>query len=157
MEKYSYLLPPFASDPAFHFVYYKLKPPMTSKSEKSTFPTSLTSYEFDLQSKLHEGRLNVAVDFSPVQALNDTKQIQTFSIVPQFNHDYRHYTNAFCTPYEGVYVRKQMARYKQKLKEALRNIYAGKIVRMIRLRKLPSQGRKINGSAGFAWTTLMTT
>ena len=99
----------------------------------------------------------MAADFTPVVALNDRKKLQTFSIIPHFNHDFKHYTNGFCTGYEGVYARKQFARYKEKLKAAVKSISADSIVNIMGFRKCQSRGRKVDASAGSVSTASKTT
>lgn len=74
--------------------------------------------------------LNVIVDFTPARALDDKLELRSFSILPHFNNDCLHYTDGFCTPYEGVYLKKQMARYQEKIKTAGKETSASKIVSM---------------------------
>lgn len=68
------------------------------------------------------------VDFTPVRALDDKRELRSFSILPHFNNDRLHYTDGFCTPYEGVYLKKQLARFQEKIKTAGKEITANKIV-----------------------------
>jgi hypothetical protein len=68
------------------------------------------------------------VDFTPVRALDDKRELRSFSIIPHFNNDNLHYTDGFCTRYEGVYLKKQMARYQEKMKTAGKEISGNRIV-----------------------------